>query len=125
MTGHMSDYVLAMPYPPSVNSYWRHPTSGPLAGRHMISEKGRAYREAVRAMFLGRKPIAGRLNVEIIMSPPDKRKRDVDNIIKATLDSLTHAGVWGDDSQIDRLSVVRSSVRPGGGLQVTVSIIGA
>lgn len=119
----MMQYMLNMPYPPSVNTYWRHPTKGPLAGRHLISEKGRAYREAVRAMFGGRKPIAGRLVVSIIMYPPDRRKRDVDNILKATLDGLTYAGVWGDDGQVDKLVIERSDVRPGGGLYVTVAVI--
>ena len=38
---------LTLPWPPSVNGYWRHPTTGKLAGRHLISEAGRAYREAV------------------------------------------------------------------------------
>ena len=38
-----------LPYPPSVNTYWRHPSRGPLAGRHLISQEGRAYREAIRA----------------------------------------------------------------------------
>lgn len=119
----MSEYMLAMPYPPSANTYWRHPTKGPLAGRHLLSEKGRAYREVVKAMFSDYSPLAGRLSVSIVMMPPDRRKRDIDNVLKATLDGLTHAGVWGDDSQIDRLHIQRSEVKPGGGLLVTVAVI--
>jgi crossover junction endodeoxyribonuclease RusA len=35
--------------------------------------------------------------------PPDRRRRDLDNLLKALLDSIEHAGVYEDDSQIDLL----------------------
>jgi hypothetical protein len=35
---------LTLPFPPSVNTYWRAPNKGPLKGRHMISEAGRRSR---------------------------------------------------------------------------------
>ena len=52
---------------------------------------------------------------------PDKRRRDLDNLLKATLDSLTHAGVWSDDSQIDALSIRRFPI--GGMLKVRIEEI--
>jgi len=118
--------TLDLPYPPSLNSYWRHPSSGPLAGRHLISEQGRAYRAKVcetwRHSHIPRAgALTGRLSVEILAFPPDRRRRDLDNIPKAVLDALTHAGVWLDDSQIDRLSVVRQPAEMGGRLRVTIS----
>lgn len=37
----MSDWLeIALPYPPSVNHYWRHTRSG----KHYISEKGRKFK---------------------------------------------------------------------------------
>lgn len=114
---------LTLPYPPSANTYWRHPTSGKLAGRHLLSEKGRAYREAVKAVCWqkGVKPLACRVMVEVLVFPPDRRRRDLDNVLKGTLDSLTAGGVWADDSQIDKLTVERGQVVKDGALVVRVS----
>jgi hypothetical protein len=39
---------LTLPFPPSVNTYWRAPNKGPLKGRHMISEAGRRFRVLAR-----------------------------------------------------------------------------
>ncbi len=43
----------------------------------------------------------------ILVYPPDRRARDLDNLGKALLDALTKAGVYGDDSQIDHLTFAR------------------
>jgi len=51
--------------------------------------------------------LTGRLAVEIYVYPPDRRRRDLDNILKNLLDSMQHAGVYKDDQQIDRLLVIR------------------
>ena len=104
--------------------YWRHPNKGPLAGRHLISEDGRSYRAAVHGdvlQQLRREPkIEGRIAVAISANPPDRRQRDLDNLLKGVLDAMTHAHVWIDDSQIDDLRIVRDEVMPGGRLIVTV-----
>lgn len=102
---------LQLPFPPSVNSMWRTPRSGPLAGRTMLSEDGRRYRRAVAdAVLVARagRQLRQRLAVTIEARMPDRRKRDLDNLPKAVLDGLTHAGVWLDDGQIDDLRVWRS-----------------
>jgi len=119
---------LRLPYPPSVNTYWRHPTRGPLAGRHLISAQGREYRaEVCRLVAAGQAADAcwltftGPLDVRVILTPPDRRRRDIDNSSKALLDSLTHAGVWGDDSQIKRLLLDMHDPDPGNGrAEVTI-----
>jgi len=116
--------ALTLPYPPSANAYWRHPTKGKLAGRHLISEKGRAYRQAVLAAVLEQRPgkAAGRISVEVLAFAPDRRKRDTDNLLKALFDGITHAGVWADDSQIRRHTVeFDDEVLPGGQVIVFIS----
>lgn len=119
---------IELPYPPSVNTYWRHPNKGPLAGRHLISEKGRAYRNAVIACVLKYKDarnlageaFQGEVELEIVANPPDRRRRDLDNILKSLLDSLVHASLLQDDSQISRLTISRGEVRPPGYIFVTI-----
>lgn len=116
---------LTLPWPPSVNAMWRTPNKGPLAGRTMLSEEGRAYRLAVRdAVLLQGRPRIGeqRCAVDIEMRMPDRRRRDVDNAIKGPLDALTHASVWVDDSQVDDLRVWRSA-RGGGCIVVRITPI--
>lgn len=113
--------ILNLPFPPSVNQYYRSPNKGPLAGRTLISEKGRAYRDAVRILASAGKPIAGRVAVVIEAFMPDNRRRDLDNLTKALLDSLTHAGVWLDDSQIDDLRIIRRGVLKGGLVRVCIA----
>lgn len=102
---------ITLPFPPSVNRYYRSPRSGPLAGRTIISEEARKYRAAVCALVAESKlggPLQGLLRVVVEVFVPDRRKRDLDNLHKGILDSLTHAGVWGDDSQIDDLRIYRA-----------------
>jgi crossover junction endodeoxyribonuclease RusA len=105
---------LELPWPPSVNTYWRHPSSGPLAGRHLISGKGRLYRTLVAGICHLKPMVQGPLSVEIMAYPPDRRVRDLDNILKSLLDALVHANVIADDGQIDRLLIERQSVLAGG-----------
>jgi crossover junction endodeoxyribonuclease RusA len=126
----MTPFVVDLPWPPSVNTYWRHPTRGKLAGKHLVSENGRRYRTAVVATLLTARrgkalPLDGRLSVSILACPPDRRVRDLDNLPKSVLDSLSHAGLWRDDGQIDRLLIERAPVEKGGRLRVRVEVLPA
>lgn len=110
--------ILTLPFPPSVNSYWRH-----NRGRTHISSEGKAYRQQVaQHVAVAAQPQQGqaRLSVYVEVYPPDKRRRDLDNMFKAVLDALAHAGVYEDDSQIDKLSIERRPVRTAGQLVVIV-----
>lgn len=98
---------LELPYPPSVNHYWRH-----YRGRTVISRNGLRFRDQVRAILtgMGVKPLAGKLAVRIEVFPPDRRRRDLDNLLKALGDALEHGGAFHDDSQIVWLLIEKATV---------------
>ena len=70
------------------------------------------------------KKISGRLKIVIHAYVPDNRRRDLDNIVKITFDSLGNAGVFDDDSQIDDFRVVRMPKIKGGKIVVSIQNIG-
>lgn len=115
--------IYALPYPPSVNMYWRHTK----AGRHYISKEGQSFRELVMWIVAqgGRiKPLTTKLSVDVQISPPDNRRRDLDNTLKTLLDALEHAGVYENDYQIDRLCVSRCAIdKPAGNCVVKIEEI--
>ncbi len=100
-----------LPFPPSVNHYYRH-----VGPRVLISRAGREYRSRVVAMLAGTPRHSGALEVRIEFYPPDRRRRDLDNLLKCALDALQHAGVYEDDSQIAKLTAIKHNPVPPDGL---------
>ena len=86
----------------------------------VISERGRKFLKEVKLTVGAVTAQVGRLRVEIEVYPPDRRKRDIDNVCIATLDALAKAGVYQDDSQIDVLLITRMGIVSGGCLEVKV-----
>lgn len=107
-----------LPWPPSVNTYWRS-----VNNRVLISKEGRQYRDDVSMQLGGATPLAGRIACVVEAFPPDRRRRDLDNLCKATLDALEAAGVYENDSQIDDLRVVRREPCKGGKILVSLDVL--
>jgi crossover junction endodeoxyribonuclease RusA len=114
---------LTLPWPPSVNHYYRH-----VGPRTLISRKGREYRTQVCGLLapgngngIRKPPSGGRIALAMDAFPPDRRRRDLDNLLKCTQDSLAHAGVFEDDSQIDLLAVQRCEVVRGGTVVIRIA----
>jgi len=113
---------LSLPWPPSVNHYWisrcgKSKTGKPIVLK-CVGKRGKEFREEVDSIVrsLGAEPLTGRLILDIALYPPTKRKFDIDNYLKATLDALQHAGLFEDDEQIDCITVKKyvDQVVPGG-----------
>ena len=101
-----------LPWPPSVNRYYRH-----VGPRVLISREGRKYRMMVVSRLGGRYPKQkGRLRLTAEFYPPDARRRDLDNLLKCTQDSLQAAGLFEDDSQIKSLRLDMKEPMPPEGL---------
>ena len=92
---------LELPYPPSANHYYRH-----VGRRTLISREGRRYRDRVQRVMaaMGIRPIDGPVELRIEVYPPDRRRRDLDNLQKGLWDSLQHGGAYHDDSQVKKVT---------------------
>ena len=110
-------YEIELPYPPTVNTYWRH-----LNGRTVLAKRGRQYKQSVQAI-VGLQPprLSGPLCLMASVWLPDRRRRDLDNILKPLLDALTSAGVWDDDSQVKALQIAHVGIQKPGCVQIQVS----
>ncbi|HOG29679.1 MAG TPA: RusA family crossover junction endodeoxyribonuclease [Vicinamibacterales bacterium] len=100
-----------LPYPPSVNHYYRR-----VGPRTLISREGRRFRERVLSVLAATRPrpFDGPIAVQVEVYPPDHRRRDIDNVQKSLFDALQHGGVYRDDSQIVRLQIEKRGCVPGG-----------
>ena len=114
----MAIVQLVLPWPPSVNTYW-----GFHGHRRFLTKKAQEFKKDVAIAVQGQKLGQSRLSVTIIAHAPDKRVRDLDNILKPTLDALVQAGLFDDDSQVDLLTIQRGEIVKGGKAIVTVALL--
>lgn len=115
----MNEYRIELPWPPGNNHLF-----SVFRGRKIKSKKGREYTEVVTQQIIKSNQqyqLAGRLKVKILAYPPTRARRDLDNLFKAPLDSLTKAGVIADDSLIDDVRMVRCEVVRGGKLEIIIT----
>ena len=113
--------IVKLPYPPSMNSYWRN-----FRGNTVLSKAGREYKTAVAECVVAQEiPKFGtkRLEVTLFLYPRSKVVTDLDNRLKAVLDGLEEAGVYDNDGQIDVLMIQRGQQRKGGGVDVLIEVI--
>ena len=113
------DYEFSLPFPPSVNGYWR-----TFRNRQIISKRGREYRERVLDIMsfneLQGEKVSGNLSVTLTLNPPTLRQYDIDNFTKALFDALSKAEFWEDDSQVIRLFIEKGEKIKGGKVVVKV-----
>lgn len=104
---------LVLPMGPTVNHYYD--PSARSVGKKILSGHAQRYRRTVyyELRRLTKSPIRRippPLRVEVELSFETKAKNDLDNRMKALLDSLCLAGMFKDDSEIDELIVRRGPV---------------
>jgi crossover junction endodeoxyribonuclease RusA len=63
------------------------------------------------------------LEIRIAAFPPDRRKRDLDNLLKSVLDCLEASGVIENDNLIESLSIYRAERVAGGQLEVQITAL--
>lgn len=113
---------LKLPYPPTINHYYGNTKFG---GKY-IKPKGQAFRAKVISQVkpLKLKALTEDISISIDIYPPDKRRRDIDNINKALFDALEHAGVFVNDSQIVEMHSYKKEPCKGGLIIVEINTTG-
>lgn len=107
-----ADVKFEIPWTPSVNRYYRH-----VGPRVLISREGRRFRMMCVSRLAGKfQKLAGSVKFTAEFYPPDSRRRDLDNVLKRTLDTLVHTGLMEDDSQIKHIDVKMGEPVPPDGL---------
>jgi crossover junction endodeoxyribonuclease RusA len=106
-------------YPPSVNNYYVKTRNGVH-----ISAAGKRFRKAViqdvKEQLAGLDIIDHKVTVDLIFWIPDKRRRDIDNLVKPIFDAITHADLWTDDCQVDQFTAYRGELVKGGASYVRI-----
>jgi len=111
--------LISLPWPPTVNHYYT-----VARGRKILSKRGRAYKKYCCELMMVQgveRLKSRRYSVFIKVRPPDKRKRDLDNLLKPILDSLTEYGAIVDDSKVDDLRIQRFNPTPEGSVEIIIS----
>lgn len=114
--------TLRLPYPPTGNKAVRHTRQG----HHYATDEVKHYQAMVRHIVRAEgvlRPYIGPVAVVMEWAPPDRRKRDFDNVWKTLGDALTKAGIWLDDSQVFDFQAIRKANVKGGSVVVTVQSI--
>jgi crossover junction endodeoxyribonuclease RusA len=119
----MTAVNLELPWPPSVNDYWKPRVPGP--GMYMTKAGKRYRRDAIlmiRSQLGPPAPLAGELAVVLQLTPP-RNIGDIDNVIKPVFDALEAALVFSNDRQIKRLEVDLLEAAKPGYVRLAVSVI--
>lgn len=101
-----------LPFPVSVNAMYRN-----VSGRGRVKTK--RYKEWIKAAEagLGGDPlgfVAGPVMLQIFVRRPDKRKRDISNLIKGVEDFLVTKNIIEDDSLVEDLNIAWDQSVPDG-----------
>jgi Holliday junction resolvase RusA-like endonuclease len=94
---------LDLPFPPSVNRLWRSTKDG----KHYRSPRYQTWFQAAGLEINRQRPgrVSGQFSVLLQLGRPDRRSRDLDNLMKPVLDLLQHHGVIDNDSLAQHVSV--------------------
>jgi len=88
---------LSLPFPPSMNRLWRASKGGGVYKSKAYTDWRKAAVWTIVAQARGLRPIPGAYKLKLELVRPDKRYRDLDNMLKAVSDALTDSGVIMDD----------------------------
>ena len=101
--------TIRLPYPPSLNRLYR-----AVRGRSLKSAVGRSYASLAAGLVMAsRVRVSGPFVLSVVAVRPDKRARDLDNLLKPVLDALQTGGAIENDSLCQCLLVRWADVAAG------------
>jgi len=111
----LDDFLVTLPYPPSVNDYY-----GDAKHGKYLKPKARKFLEMSKwccweAGSHKREPFKTPVLLQIAVFRPDWRVRDGDNLLKGIQDGLKQGGVYSDDSLCWQTLIHMLDVAPKGG----------
>jgi len=118
--------AVTLPYPPSANRLWR-----AVNGRNIKSAEYRQWLVKARACIPveARGKITGPYFMAVRADRPDRRARDLTNLLKPTEDALLFdkaqpllKGVVRDDSDAAGVAIVWSDREPGKGAEIHIEL---
>ena len=90
-------------FPPSTNNLWM-----PVKGKGLVKTKEyRAWLDAnawIIRQQIGLVKIEGLFEIKFVFERPDRRKRDLDNLLKSSIDCIVSARVVHDDHLCQKLT---------------------
>lgn len=125
-------FTFRLPLPPTVNHYFLErvvfskkfkkyvilKTPGPR-GVEFRTQVG----QALMAQRIPLRVLTGKLMIGVMVMAEDRRRRDLDNLLKPLLDALVRAELITDDSEIDYLTIERCLPQPEAHVLVTIAEI--
>ena len=109
---------ITLPFPPGVNNLF-----ATVGKRRVRSKRYREWSSEARAM-IARQPFQGWIDgpfcASFYVTRPDKRKRDLDGLLKAPLDLLVEIGLIDDDSMAQSLTIQWCGYAKPGSVTITL-----
>jgi len=87
---------IEIPFPPSMNRLWRASKGGGVYRSPEYAAWRKEAAWAIAAQSRGQS-ITGPFKITMLVVAPDKRHRDIDNLLKASLDAVAASGLIEND----------------------------
>ena len=116
----MTKFLLVLPLPPTINSYW-----GFSGHKRFLTLQAREFKTQV-AHIVSQQPIRfndKKLSITITIFWASKRVSDLDNRCKPLLDALVQAGLTEDDSNFKEIHIYEGGIVKGGKTLIEISIL--
>lgn len=112
-----------LPFPPSVNKYWRQGKTWDGRRTTHLSSEAKKFTNQVAVIVAkkcGSHCSTSRLRGEFILHPKTRAKIDIDNRLKGLLDAMQKAYLYADDEQFDEITIKRGEIIQGGSVEVRI-----